>query len=342
MRTLISLSMLFAVTVAGCSSDSPAGDDDVPGDDDPMGPGEQPVPLTPEGTFAVKSQFDLATNIPGKAGTVTTYFIQATDDPEDPTLFIVQKITEALPAGTIRDKIEQFTPLVAGYLNTKLLEIAPTFVTKVVDLGDAFGQVAKGFGTLETLEVSGEGAAVKTVRGLHFKIDELEHEIAFADHGIAETRVTGLTVELEPNGKLDFSEHKVPLKFGQIAKLALDQVIIPMIDPSAANLTELLQNSVNCTKVGAFVFEKIQIGSASTFESACENGLKAGAGALYTLMDSVDTSALEFGLTGVARGVDKNRDGKMDEIVTGAWNGDIQYAGTPAPLSTAKFFGARK
>ena len=29
-------------------------------------------------------------------------------------------------------------------------------------------------------------------------------------------------------------------------------------------------------------------------------------------------------------------------VVTGTWAGDLRYAGTPAPLSTAKFFGARK
>ena len=57
--------------------------------------------------------------------------------------------------------------------------------------------------------------------------------------------------------------------------------------------------------------------------------------------NNIDAAALEFGLTGTARGVDKNRDGKMDDILTGAWTGSVSYAGTPAPLSTAKFFGAR-
>ena len=48
-----------------------------------------------------------------------------------------------------------------------------------------------------------------------------------------------------------------------------------------------------------------------------------------------------FGLAGTARGVDTNRDGKMDSILTGTWAGDMQYAGTPAALGTAKFNGAK-
>ena len=77
MKTLISLSMLFAVTVAGCTSD-PA-DDNGGGDGDGGDPDpQQPVPTTPAGAYAMQSQFDLATNVPGTAGTITGYVIDAT------------------------------------------------------------------------------------------------------------------------------------------------------------------------------------------------------------------------------------------------------------------------
>ena len=45
--------------------------------------------------------------------------------------------------------------------------------------------------------------------------------------------------------------------------------------------------------------------------------------------------------TGEARGIDKNKDGKMDTIATGVWAGTVGYAGSPAPLAEAKFFGAK-
>ncbi len=337
----LSMSLLLALgaTVVGCAADAPGmtGDDDT----NPPPPDSQPVPLTPEGRFSVQSDFDLATNLPGTAGTVVNYFIQATDDPDDPTRFIVEKLVAALPNGSIKNTLNGAIPFVAGYLNDRLLQVAPDFVGKIVEVGDAFGQVAHHFGTIEVLDIQANGAAVKTVQGLHFKVDNVDLDFNFKDYGMQDVKVDGLTVQLEPSGKLNFSQHKVGLKYGQILKLALDQAIIPMIDPSAQNLGDLLKNLVNCQAVGTYVYQAVGIGSASTFESACNAGLAAAGPALYNQLDNIDGSALEFGLAGTARGIDKNKDGKMDDIATGTWTGELKYAGTPAPLAAAKFFGTK-
>lgn len=342
MKTILSLSILFAVTVAGCTSDAER--EAVVGDGGDGGSGEpaQLVPTTIDGTYAVQSRFDLATSIPGTAGTVAGYIIDATDAPDDPTLFIVQKLAAALPGGVIKDAVESAAPLVAGYLNDKLLEIAPTFVTKMLALADGFGQVTKSFGLVETLEVDAAGDATRTVKGLHFEIDGAVHELLFADHGTAETRVPGLSITLGGTGLVTISEHAVPLQYGQVLRIAIDRALIPMIDPAAANLGQLLAGAVRCKAVGKYVHEAIGFGSASTFEAACTAGLAAGASALYDLMREIDGAALELELAGQARGVDRDRDGTMDEIVAGAWSGRVRYAGTPAPLAEATFFGARR
>lgn len=338
MKTILSLSMLFAVTVSGCTSDtSGEGDGGGGGGGDEL----QPVPATAEGSFAMQSQFDLATNIPGTAGKITNYVIAATDDPDDPTRFLIERIIEALPDGSIKNAVANATPYVAGFLNDKLFEVAPTFLLKMKTLASGFGQVAKNFGVVEVLEIDAAGRAVKTVKGLHFEVDGIEHEFAFADYGIPETRIDGLTVTLAKTGLLAISAHKFPMKYGQVMRLALDQALIPMIDPASANLGQLFKKAINCNAVGRYVYQAIGIGSASTFEAACNAGLVAGSAALYNLMDNVDATALEFGLAGEARGVDRNRDGKMDDIVTGTWSGDLSYAGTPAPLAEAQFHGAR-
>ena len=339
MKKIISLSMLFAVTVAGCTSD-PQGDD--PDGDDGGGDAAQPVPTTAEGTYAMQSHFDLATNVPGTAGTITGQVIDATDSPGDPTLFIIQKLTAALPDGPVKHALASATPYVAGYLNDRLLEVAPTFVTKMLALASTFGQVTKDFGMTEVLEIDEAGRAVKTIKGLRFEVDGARQELAFADHGLREPRVEGLGVTLSKTGVLAISEHTVGLRYGQVMRLALDQALIPLIDPASSNLGELFKGAVNCKAVGRLVYDAIGFGSASTFEAACTTGLAAGAGALYNLMSNIDGTALEFGLTGEARGVDRNRDGRMDEVVTGTWSGGLRYAGTPAPLATAKFFGTRR
>jgi hypothetical protein len=345
--------LLASATVAGCAADATGPDDDIDNPDDPMQPDPDPVPLTPEGKFGVQSDFDVATNLPGTAGTVVNYFIQATDDPDDPTKFILEQLINALPNGSIKNTLQGSVPFVAGYLNDRLLEVAPDFVSKIVDVGDGLGQVAHHFGTIEVLDISGAPApstggdpslgyaAVKTVQGLHFNVDNVDIDLRFADYAIADVKVEGLSVSLETTGKLNVSQHKVPLKFGAIMKLAMNNVIIPFIDPSVSDLEGLLKKAVNCQKVGLYVYEAIDLGSPSTFESACLTGLTAASTAFYRALDNIDTSALEFDLVGTARGIDKNHDGAMDDIQTGVWTGQLGYAGTPAPLSTAKFFGSK-
>ncbi len=341
MTRSLSMSLLLAlgITAVGCAADAPG----TPGDDttDPSNPDGQPVPTTPEGRFAVQSDFDLATGLPGTVGTVVNYFIQATDDPDDPTRFIVEKLVAALPNGSIKNTLNGAIPFVAGYLNDRLLQVAPNFVSKIVEVGDAFGQVAHNFGTIEVLDVTASGAATKTVQGLHFKVDNIDLDYTFADYAMDNIKVEGLQVTLEQTGKITISAHKVPMKYGAALKIALDHAIIPLIDPSKQNLGEFLKGIVNCQSVGQHVFDAIGLGSPSTYENACNAGLVAGATALYTQLDRIDGSALEFGLTGTARGIDRNRDGKMDDIQTGVWTGELQYAGSPAPLAAAKFYGSK-
>src|SRR3954462_3854362 len=58
------------------------------------GGGDPSRPLDPSGTYALHSTFDLAKNMPGTAGTVVNTIIAATDDPDDPTHWIVDQVLD--------------------------------------------------------------------------------------------------------------------------------------------------------------------------------------------------------------------------------------------------------
>lgn len=341
----LSLTLLLALgtAMAGCAGTTTPGDDDddIGGDGDGSDVDEEPVPLTAEGTYALVSNFDIATNMPGTAGQVINQIIDATDSPDDPTHWILDQLVAQLPDGSIKNTLQGAIPYVAGYLNDRLLEVAPDFVVTLRDLGNKFGQLARNFGTLETLEIGANGEAAKTVTGVHFVVDNIELDYAFKDYGIADVSVPGVAVDLDKTGRLAIGEHRVPLAYGKVLRIALDEMVIPLINPSAVTLEDVFKDVVNCQAVGVYVYEAIDIGSPSTFEAACLTGLKAGANAIYTQLGKVDAVALEFDLTGVAKGVDKDRDGKLDKIQTGAWTGTLSYAGTGAPLARGTFTGAR-
>jgi hypothetical protein len=344
MKNSLSLTMIFALgaSVAGCASNvsDDDGDDDM-GSGSGSGSGSETVPLTAEGKYAVTSQFDIATNMPGTAGQVINQIIDATDSPDDPTHWILDQLVAQLPAGSFKNTVQGAIPFVSGYLNDRLLDVAPDFVVTLRDLGNKFGQAARKFGTLETLEVGANNQANKTVQGVHFVVDTLELDYMFKDYAIADVSVPGVSVMLESSGRLSIGEHKVPLSYGKVMRIALDEMVIPLINPSAVTLEDVLKDVVNCHAVGQYVYEAVDIGSPSTFETACLAGLKAGSNAIYAQMAKVDTVALEFGLTGVAKAVDKNHDGKADQLQTGAWAGTLAYGTAGAPLAAATFSGTR-
>jgi hypothetical protein len=343
MTRSLSLSLLLALGtgLGGCAANV-VDDDDGNGGGGGSGGGDgEIVPLSAEGKYAMQSTFDIATNMPGTAGAVVNAFIDATDSPDDPTHWILDQIVAKLPDGSIKNAVQGAIPFAAGYLNDRLLDVAPDFVVTIKDLGTKFGLVARNFGTMETLEVAAGGQATKIVTGFEFKIDQIDLQYAFKDYNMAEITIPALAIGLDATGRLTIPDHKIPLSYGKVLRVALDEVVIPMVDPTAFNLEDVLKHLVNCQAVGQYLYEALDIGSASTFQGACTAGLSGGSSMLYGLLNKVDSSALEFGINGVARGVDTNHDGKMDKIQTGAWAGTLAYGGTGAPLAKGNFVGQR-
>lgn len=339
------LALALGSTVAvGCAADAP---DDL-GDDGGGGGGgggdETPTPTDATGTYKMRSSFDLATNMPGKVGEVSNTIIAMTDDATDPANWILEQVINKLPSGTVKTLLNGARPFVAGYLNDRLLDFAPDFVGTMVQMGHDFGAIAKNFGTNEQLAITGSTGAYTsshTVVGAHFKIDQVESDLAFADYSVANVTVQGVGITLDSTGRLGIAAHKVPLSYGKVLRIGMDGMVIPMLDSTAHNLGDLLQHQVDCTAVGNMIASQIGGFGASALATACSAGLVAGANLIYSKIDAIDGSALEFGLTGAAKALDKNGDKKIDSITTGQWTGNTSYAGTPAPLSAATFYGDR-
>lgn len=346
---LIALLALTLGAAAGCAADAPAPGDDDGGGGGGGGGGDPTQPLDAAGKYQMHSTYDLATNAPGTAGDVARTIIAATDEQTDPAKWIMEQAINALPSGIFKTALNGAKPFVAGFLNDRLLQIAPDFLPVIVQVGNDFGDVSKSFGLNETLEVTKAGSgytATHTVLGAHFKINNVESDYDFSAYNTTPIVVQNVGVTVDQTGTLAIADHKVPLQYGKVMRIALDGAIIPSLDPQAANLGQLLQHLVSCDAVGVAlndaVVSLIGFGPGSgVFKTACDQGLVVGANFIYSKIDQIDGSALEFGLTGTAKVVDKNNDRKYDTIQTGKWTGTCSYAGNAAPLSTATFFGAR-
>jgi hypothetical protein len=150
-----------------------------------------------------------------------------------------------------------------------------------------------------------------------------------------------IPITIDATGKVTMAAHDMPLSYGAVLRLALDNAIIPLIDPNATDLNSLLTDYVDCSAVGEYAADEIGIGTASMYESACKAGLTAAANLIYSEISKIDASALTFGETGIAKGLDKDHDGKVDTIQTGVWSGNLTYGTAPSTLTGAKFNGTR-
>lgn len=354
MKRIANLSLIFALVFGavgtGCAvdpADEPGPTDESGGDEGDGGDGgDTPArPLDAAGAYRLQSKLDLATNAPSTAGDVVNKIIEITDDPDDPTLWVLDQVLAVMPSGWLKSALQSAKPYVAGYLNDRVLDLAPDFVSVAVQLANDFGQMAKGFGVTETLEVSGaQGAYTSkvTVVGARFTIDGVESDHAFADHGEAVIVVgepVGVTLGA---GKLGVGEHQFALSYGRVLRLGLDAAIVPMLEPGATSLNELFAAKVNCPLVGKAIAAAVGVGSASTYASYCAQGLDRGASYIYGKIAALDGDALELRVSGAARALDTDSDRRIDTLNSGAWEGTLSYGGSaPAPLTGATFYGAR-
>jgi hypothetical protein len=349
---------------AGCASSpsTPPGDEGGGGDggsDGGGGGGEggsggggsTGTQLTAAGNYAMTSTYDVSTNIPGTVGTIINDFIDATNGPNEPTQWLLQLLVNQLPSGTVQTIANDALPFVSGYLNDQLLNWAPTFVTDIITVGNDFGDITKKFGVNETYAIttaSGGYTAVDTATGVHFTIGTVAEDFAFTDYNATNVVVNGVPVQMDATGKLTIGEHQLPLPYGKILNIALDAAIIPLVDPNATDLASLFADEIDCNSVGTYIEQAIDndlgidLGS-SVFVTACTDGLKAGANLITSQLNNISATALNFDLaTGIAKGVDTNGDGSIDQFNAGAWTGTLTYSGAAsAPLATATFTGKR-
>jgi hypothetical protein len=342
----LALVLAFVSAAAGCAGSGTG--DDVVGDDvgDDMPPGDDDVdePTSPVGTYQVQSEFDMATGLPGTVGTIVNGFIDATDGADDPGRWLCDLAADQLD-GTWGDIAHGACSLAGGYINDRLLEIAPDFVDTLIALGNDFGQIARNFGLRSQLEVTGSGTSfmsTHTTTGINFKLDNVDHVFALTAYGMENIVAPNVAVTYDTTGVLTIAGHEIPLAYGSVLRIGLDELIIPALDPFADGLGELLANQVDCYQVGIALQDAIGFGSVSMYEDACESGLEAGANLVYSQLANLDSTAFKFGISGgEARATDTNGDRKVDEITRGEWTGNLDVAGSQAPLTDAKFTGSR-
>jgi len=294
------------------------------------------IPRTPEGTFTVTGQLDLAT-LPPPADQILVDLAAATDGPDDPARYLVDRVIAGLPDGTWKSLAQGVAPFVAPYIQSELAELAPRFGPGLRSIAAGLGSLAHHMGTLETLEIAHDGGTVRTLRSMQLGTAT----IALRDEGLADA-VAITRTNLDPRGTLAIGTHAVTLPYGRLLRLGLDRAVIPSVDPNVSDLSRALSDLVDCKRLGTSFATHAGIGWPGLYEAACTAGLTALANSIYDRMTLIDATPFQLTVNGTARGVDHDGDGTMDSITDGTWNGTTSYASISGPLGTATFEGLRR
>ena len=316
MRTI-----LIAILATACGNDAAI-----------LTPDASSIPRSPQGTFAVTGQLDLVA-IPPPAQAILDELVDATDGPDDPARYLVDRLVAGLPAGTWQTVAQDAVDLVVPYVADRLDAIAPRFVPGIRALAAGLGGVAHHVATFETFAIAIDGATTRTITGLQLGTGTVD----FIEQGMADV-VAQTRTELAYTGTLTIDAHRVMLPYGRILRLGLDRGVIPNVDLGAADLSGALRDLVDCAQLGTVVAAHL-LGPASLYEGACDAGLAMLANDVYDRFTAIDVASFELDVTGTATAIDLDGDGTMDLISAGTWVGSTGYAGVSGQLGGATFDG---
>jgi hypothetical protein len=299
--------------------------------------GDPLPPLDPQGSYKLDSSFDVS-QLPGDVGKAISTFI---DISENPGLWLLQQFN--WPSA-----ISWAPSVLAPIVNSLINDNAPNFVNDILAVGDKMGQAARNFGTVTELSVTGDQIesggflAEHTMTGFTFRIDLETYHYSIAELGSTEPVVEGISFALEGD-KASVGQHDMPIRYGAFLALALDQVVVPLVDPSVQSLHELFIKNVDCAKVGQAAADTIGLFSASFYEGLCDTGLKLAADFVKDQLIKIDQKApLLLHISGEAKATDSNNNRRVDSLTAGKWEGSLSHSGDARDFSSpASFSGQR-
>ncbi len=292
------------------------------------------------GQYELDSDFDIINGLPGKVGDVANTFADLTDGPNDPATYVLDELLEG-QTSLVADAANALRPGIDGIINDLIIDNAPGVVTDLLELGSAFGQVSRQFGIISTMNIKGDSiesnslSATHSIRAFSFDLNGENFIFTMDELGVDVEVIENVGVGYDKRtGKVEFSQHSIPLNYGGFLALALEEVIIPRIDPDASSLQELLDNKIDCDAVGVSLSENVGLFGEGFYAGACEIAIEAVSSiVMEELRDIDDRAQVNMLISGVASAKDPSGDSKADQLTKGDWSGAMEYIGNMGDLA---------
>jgi hypothetical protein len=291
------------------------------------------VPRDPAGTYTVASELDIPE--PSDASAAFAPLVAASDGPDDPARYLVDRMIDQLPPGTAQTLARDAAPLLAAYLNDRLADVAPRLRAGLVALASGLEHVGHHLGTVELWQLDASGAGTRTLVGARYAIAGATIDVRFVDRGLPDAS-SPIRTELDYTGRLTVDTHGLPLRYGSLVRAGLDRAVVPSIAPGTEDLGSALAQLVDCGKLGQLIADRLQLGAPALYRAACDAAANAIAQDVYTHLDALDAVTYELDLAGSVDAGDGNSDGRADVLRAGVWTGAVRSIG---PIGAATFTG---
>lgn len=295
-------------------------------------------PFSLAGSYDIDSNFDVVSGMPGDLGNAINEIIAITDGPNAPATYLLDKLEDEL-GSTAANILGALRPGIDATVADLIRQNAPNLVNDLINLGNDFGEAARKFGTDSTFVITESSAsgdsgyvARHTMHGFHFRVNNQNFGFTNDELGEEDVEVANIGVSMTAD-KVTVQAHDMPIQYGGFLAMALENVLVPAIDPNATSLYELLDSRIDCNAVGAALNDAIGFGGASFYAGACRGAVAAAANAVIDQLLDIDEKAqVTLKITGTARMQETNGDRKVDSLTQGKWSGAIDYLGEQGNL----------
>lgn len=286
-------------------------------------------PLVIDGDYSLDSRFNPLGGDDGVAQ-VIVLFDEMTDDLNDPGTWLVDVLLDELDSSLVSGAVGLARPSLDGWIKSLMLQgTAADYVQNAQEIASQLRSYSESVITRSELRIrpwteDGSYRATHELMSMVAMVGGTKFEKTLAALGMPAMSSQNVYLARTDNGELAIDDHELELPYGVMALATLEEAIVPMVEPGASSVHELLTTFVDCQMIGASIANYIGIGSPTTYDGPCNAAMSTAAAHVESTLLNLDAAAPAIlNLNGFARFADGNADGEVDELIGGNWYGSL-------------------
>ncbi len=303
-----------------------------------------------DGTYDLTNKFDVQTNFTGsKFAGVLNVLNQISDDPLDPGKYVVDRVLDEIDNKAVQAVAIVLKPALYKEVNTLLYKIAPKLTATFKQLAKDLSTIARQFEVSSTLSSPAPQpgnlpmVVDHELNKIAWTLGGTRSEVTFKQLNMQNPIAKNVQLTLVNGSDLDIRDHSFKLNYGAFLLVALDNLVIPRIEPGAKDLEDLLQAQIDCVKVGQTMNKTVGLGGQQLWVSACNIAVTAVATYMEYEIAAMDSNDTSLTIKGQAKIYDPQKSGTFSLLTKGLWSGTLELQTCKAAVGGPdnRFWGER-